>query len=161
LQTKGQRQIRFTWQLWVTIGISLIALALPIASVILTLQVLTRGGARQTQEEVPGASGYGALENVLKGIADEKLAPGELGDGGVKIELMAFDVEEERGRIEGLLKSFGGVAVPTSESVSEIRLLARVPEDRLSEFLAACLGDGARLQVGDPLEIVIRKRKVP
>jgi hypothetical protein len=145
----------------VIIGVSLIALALPIASVILTMQVLAKGGARQTQEEAPEPSGYGALENVLKGIADEKLAPAELGDGGVKIELMAFDVEEERGRVEGLLKSFGGVVVPTSESASEIRLLARVPEDRLSEFLAACLGDGAPPPAGDLLEIVIRKRRTP
>jgi hypothetical protein len=161
LQTKGQRQIRFTWQLWVIIGLSLIALALPIASVILALQVLTKRGAPQMQEEAPEASGYGALENVLKGIADEKLTPGELEDVRAKIELMAFDVEEERGRVEGLLKSFGGVAVPTSESTSEIRLLVRVPEDRLPEFLAACLGDGARPPDGDLLEIVIRKRKTP
>ncbi len=128
---------------------------------IMALQILTRGGAPKIQDEAPEASGYGALENVLKGIADEKLAPGELEEGGAKIELMAFDVEEERGRIEGLLKSFGGVAVPTSESASEIRLLVRVPEDRLPEFLAACLGDVARPPGSDLLEIVIRKRKAP
>lgn len=94
---------------------------------------------------------------MLKGIADEKLAPGELEHGEVRIELLAFDVKEEKGRVEGLLKSVGGIAVPTSESESEIRLLVRVPADRLSEFLEACLGDGVRPPAGDLFEVVIRK----
>jgi hypothetical protein len=156
LQTKGQRQIRFTWQVWVIVGISLLALALPMASVILTMQALSRGGGQQAPEE---ASGSGALEHVLEGIADEKLAPRQLENGETKIELVAFDVHEERGRVEELLRSFGGVAIPTSESAAEIRLLVRVPEDRLPEFLAACLGQGARPPAGDLLEIVIKKRE--
>lgn len=145
------------------IGVSLVALALPIASVILTLQVLTRGGAPlpPAQQEAPEATSSGVLENVLEGIADEKLAPGELGNDEAKIELEVLDVGEERRRIEGLLQSYGGVAIPTSESASEVRLLVRVPEDRISEFLAECIGEGARPPAKDLMEIVIRKRKLP
>jgi hypothetical protein len=142
----------------VIVGISLLALALPMASVILTMQALSRGGGQQTPEG-PEASGSGALEHVLEGIADEKLAPRQLENGETKIELLAFNVHEERGRVEELLRSFGGVAIPTSESAAEIRLLVRVPEDRLPEFLAACLGQGARPPAGDLLEIVIKKRE--
>ena len=140
----------------------MVALALPIASMILTLQVLTGGGTPPpTQQELPEATGSGVLENVLEGIADEKLAPGELGNDEAKIELEVLDVSEERGRIEGLLRSYGGVAIPTSESVSEVRLLVRVPEDRTPEFLAECVGEGARPPAKDLMEIVIRRRKLP
>ena len=142
------------------VGISLAALALPIASVILTLQVLTKGSSEQAPEP-PDSGASGALENVLEGIADEQLAPGELDSGASRAELLAFDVNEERERVEGLLKSAGGVAVLTSESESEIRLLARVPAEQLSEFLAACFGDGPRPAVGDLFEIVIKKMKTP
>jgi hypothetical protein len=132
----------------------LAALALPIASIILTLQVLTKRDG-----EPPTSDGSVVLEDVLRGIADEKLSPDELKNGEARIELVVFDVSEERGRVEALLKSVGGIAIPTSESESEIRLLVRVPADRLAEFLAACLGEASRPSVGDLFEIVIKKRK--
>jgi hypothetical protein len=152
--------MRFTWQVGVIIGICLVALALPLAGVILTLHNLTRGGAPQAQE-APESSVSGALENVLEGIADKRLAPGELESEGMKIELGAVDVREERARVERLLKSVGGIAIPTAETESEIRLLVRVPKDRLGEFLTACMGEGAAPPAGDLLEIVIKKRKTP
>jgi len=150
--------MRITWQVCVIIGVCLIALALPIASVILTLQTFTSRGAQQSEESDPSTSGL--LENVLEGIADEKLAPEELENEEMKIELSALDVQMERERIERILKSVGGISIPTSESQSEIRLLVRVPADRLAEFLDACVGEGARSPAGDLMEIVIRKTKV-
>lgn len=150
--------MRITWQVCVIIGVCLIALALPIAGVVLTLQTLTKGDARQSEEPDPSTSGL--LENVLEGIADEKLAPEELENEEMKIELSALDVQMERERIERILKSVGGISIPTSESQSEIRLLVRVPADRLAEFLDACVGEGARSPAGDLLEIVIRKTQV-
>jgi hypothetical protein len=139
--------------------ICLIALALPIASVILTLQTFTKGSSQETQASEP--SGPGALENVLEGIADEKLAPPELENDEMRIELIVVDVKEERERIEELLKSFDGIAIPTAETESEIRLLVRVPADRLGDFLARSLGESARSRdpAGGLLEIVIRKTK--
>ena len=151
--------MRITWQVCVIIGVCLIALALPIAGVVLTLQTLTKGDARQSERH-PIQALPGLLENVLEGIADEKLAPEELENEEMKIELSALDVQMERERIERILKSVGGISIPTSESQSEIRLLVRVPADRLAEFLDACVGEGARSPAGDLMEIVIRKTKV-
>ena len=96
---------------------------------------------------------------MLEGIANEKLAPGELQGDEAKIELMAVDVKKESERIEALLKSFGGIAIPTAESEAEIRLLVRVPADRFADFLVACLGESGRARdpSGGLLEIVIRK----
>jgi hypothetical protein len=160
LQTEGQQQFRFTWQLGVTIAICLIALALPIASVLLTVHSLTRGASQQ-EVNSPEPHGSEPLENVLKGIADKTLAPPSLATEVSTMELVVADVDKERTRIEELLKSLGGVAVPTSESGSEIRLLVRIPQDRLAEFAAACFGEGKRSPVGDLVEIVIKKGKEP
>jgi hypothetical protein len=158
LQTEGQRQFRFTWQLGVTIAVCLIALALPIASVLVTVHSLTRGASQQ-RENSPEPIASEALENVLKGIADEKLGPPKLETEVTTMELVAADMENERRRVEELLKSVGAVAIPTGESGSQIRLLARIPEDRLAEFVAACFGERTQAPVGDLVEIVIRKEK--
>jgi hypothetical protein len=101
------------------------------------------------------------LESVLKGIADEKLGPRNLETEVTAMELVATDIEKERRRVEEVLQSLGGVAIPTSESGAQIRLLARIPHDRLAEFAAACFGKGTQAPVGDLVEIVIRKRKEP
>jgi hypothetical protein len=158
LQTEGQQQFRFTWQLGVTIAVCLIALALPIASVLITVHSLTRGASQQ-RENSPESIPSEALESVLKGIADEKLGPPNLETEVTTMELFAADMENERRRVEELLNSVGGVAIPTGESGSEIRLLARIPEDRLAEFAAACFGERTQAPVGDLVEIVIRKEK--
>jgi hypothetical protein len=156
LQTEGHQQFRFTWQLGVTIAVSLIALALPIASVLVTVHSLTRGASQQ-EANPPESTGSEPLENVLKGIADEKLGPPSLETEVKTIELVAADMEEERRRVEELLKSLGGVAITTSESGFQIRLLARIPQDRLAEFAAACFGERTQAPVGELVEIVIKK----
>ena len=160
MQTEGQRQFRFTWQLGVTIAVCLIALALPIASVLVTVHSITRG-ASQREAKSPEPTGSEALENVLKGIADETLGPRNLEMEVTTMELLATDMEKERSRIEEVLKSLGGVAIPKSENGSEIRLLARIPQDRLAEFATACFGERTHPRVGDLMEIVIRKEKEP
>ena len=160
MQTKGQQQFRFTWQLGVTIAVCLVALALPIASVLVTVHSLARGASQQGANS-PEPTGSEALESVLKGIADETLSPPTLETEVMTIELVATDMEKERKRVEEVLKSVGGVAIPTSESESQIRLLARIPQDRLAEFAAACFGERTHTPVGDLVEIVIRKEKEP
>ena len=141
------------------IGVCLIALALPLAGVILTLQTLAKRGESQASQEA-GSGVSAALQGTLEGIADRKLAPEELVAGNVVIELTADELSRERARVEGVLKSYGGIAIPTLESEGEIRLLVRVPADHLGEFLAACSRkDGT--PVADPsgglVEVVIKK----
>ena len=119
-------------QVWIVLVTMLIALALPLAGVILTLQSLTK---RELQESGPGVSE--ALQNMLEGIADEKLAPEELRGSEARIELIADELNGEKVRIEGLLKSYGGIAIPTLESEAEIRLLVQIPDKHLEEFLVA------------------------
>lgn len=142
----------------------LIALALPLAGVILTLQSLTRvGEAQAPQESESGVSG--ALKSMLEGIADEKLAPAELGDGDASIELTTGELLGERARVEGLLKSYGGFAVPTLESEAEIRLLVQVPAEHLEEFLVSLHGGkergAAHEAFGGLLKVVIKKANAP
>ena len=160
MQTEGQQQFRFTWQLGVTIAVCLIALALPIASVLVTVHSLTWGASQQGANP-PEPTGSEPLESVLKGIADEKLGSPGLETEVAAMEVVAADMEKERSRVEELLKSMGGVAITTSESGSQIRLLARIPQDRLAEFAAACFGEGTQAPTGDLVEIVIRKGKEP
>jgi hypothetical protein len=160
LQTEGQQQFRFTWQLAVTIAVCLIALALPIASVLVTVHSLTRGASQQ-EAKSPEPSGSEALESVLKGIAEETLGPRNLETEAMTMELVATDLDEKRRRIEEVLKGLGGVSILTSENESEIRLLARIPQDRLAEFADACFGERTHAPVGDLMEIVIRKGKEP
>ena len=95
------------------------------------------------------------------GIADKNLGRLNIETEVTTLELVATDIEKERRRVEELLKSLGGVAIPTSESDSQIRLLARIPQDRLAEFAAACFGEGTPAPVGDLVEIVIKNGKEP
>ena len=139
---------------------TLIALALPLAGVILTLQSLTKAGEAQApQESESGVSD--ALKSMLEGIADEKLAPEELRNGDARIELTTGELNEERVRIEGLLKSYGGFAIPTLESEAEIRLLVQVPAEHLEEFRVSLRDGKERGPVDDAsgglLKVVIKK----
>jgi hypothetical protein len=143
-------------QVWIVLVTMLIALALPLAGVILTLQSLTK---REPQESGPCVSE--ALQNMLEGIADEKLAPEELRGSEARIELIADELNGEKVRIEGLLKSYGGIAIPTLESEAEIRLLVQIPGEHLEEFLVACRAGKEGGPVNDPsgglLEVVIKR----
>ena len=142
------------------IGVCLIALALPLAGVILTLQELARSGEPQSSRDA-GSGVSEALQGTLEGIADRNLAPEELVGGNVVIELTADELAGERARVEGLLKSYGGIAIPTVESEVEIRLLVSVPAEHLGEFLAACRSGKDGRPAGDPsgglVEVVIKR----
>jgi hypothetical protein len=98
---------------------------------------------------------------MLEGIADKKLAPEELLGSETRIELIADELNGEKVRIEGLLKSYGGISIPTLESDVEIRLLVQIPGENLEEFLVACRVAKERGPVGDPsgalLEVVIKR----
>jgi hypothetical protein len=159
LQTEGKQQFRVNRQVCIVIGVCLIALALPLAGVILTLQELARSGEPQSSRDA-GSGVSEALQGTLEGIADRKLAPEELVDGNVEIELTADEVSGERARVEGVLKSFGGIAIPTLESQAEVRLLVSVPAEHLEEFIAACSGKDSppvRDPSGGLVEVVIKK----
>lgn len=99
---------------------------------------------------------------MLEGLAEEKLAPGTFGVDEMTIEMITSDVKAERARLEELLKSFEGIAIPTAESESEIRLLVRIPANRLGDFLVKFQGEGRGFAdpAGGLLQIVIRKNKV-
>ena len=83
-------------QVWIVLVTMLIALALPLAGVILTLESLTK---REPQESGPGVSE--ALQNMLEGIADEKLAPEELRGSEARIELIADELNGEKDASKG------------------------------------------------------------
>ena len=146
-------------QVWIVLVTMLIALALPLAGVILTLQSFTKREPQASQESGSGVSE--ALQNMLEGIADEKLAPEELRGSEARIELIADELNGEKVRIEGLLKSYGGIAIPTLESEAEIRLLVQIPAEHLEEFLVACRAGKEGGPVNDPsgglLEVVIKR----
>jgi hypothetical protein len=146
-------------QVCIVLVTTFIALALPLAGVILTLQSLTKREPQPSHESGPGVSE--ALQNMLEGIADKKLAPEELLGSETRIELIADELNGEKVRIEELLKSYGGISIPTLESEVEIRLLVQIPGENLEEFLVACRVGKERGLVGDPsgglLEVVIKR----
>ena len=159
MQTKGQQQFRINRQVGVTILICLIALALPLASIIFGLQSLTRKQATSSQSSESELSL--PLRSMLEGIADEKLTPEDLQESEARLELIAPELPTERARIEQLLANYGGVAIPRLEDGAEIRLLVQVPEQSVEDFLAACGGGKERGLVGDLsgglFELVIKK----
>jgi hypothetical protein len=146
-------------QVCIVLVTMLIALALPLAGVILTLQSFTKREPQASRESGSGVSE--ALQNMLEGIADEKLAPEELLGSEFRIEFIADELNGEKARIEGLLKSYGGIAIPTLESEAEIRLLVQIPGEHLEEFLVACRMGREGGPVNDPsgglLEVVIKR----
>lgn len=146
-------------QVCIVLVTMLIALALPLAGVILTLQSFTKREPQASRESESGVSE--ALQNMLEGIADEKLAPEELLGSEFRIEFVADELNGEKARIEGLLKSYGGIAIPTLESEAEIRLLVQIPGEHLEEFLVACRVGREGGPVSDPsgglLEVVIKR----
>jgi hypothetical protein len=146
-------------QVCIVLVTTFIALALPLAGVILTLQSLTKREPQASHESGSGVSE--ALQNMLEGIADKKLAPEELLGSETRIELVAEELNGEKVRIEELLKSYGGIAIPTLESEAEIRLLVQIPGEHLEEFLVACRVGKEGGPVSDPsgslLEVVIKR----
>jgi hypothetical protein len=158
LQTKGQQQFRITWQVIVMILLTLIALALPLGGVILTLHKLTQSPA--PQETASGSSE--GLQSRLEGIVDEKLAPARLPPSEARIELITDDLNDERAYVSDLLASYGGSSISRFESEAEIRLLVQVPAEHLEDFLAACQAkesESIGIPSGGFLEVVIKKSK--
>ena len=115
----------------------LIALALPLAGVILTLQSVTKAGEAQApQESESGVSD--ALKSMLEGIADEKLAPEELRNGDARIELTTDELNGDKVRIEGLLKSYGGVLFRRSKARLRLDSLSKSLRSILRSFWFPC-----------------------
>lgn len=153
MQTEGKKQFRLNRQTRTVLAITLVFLALPLGGMILTLQSLTK---REPQESGPGSTEV--LQGTLEGIANEKFVPPELRGDEFRIEFIVDELEPEKARIEGLLKSYGGIAIPTKESETEIRLLVQVPVEHLEEFLIACRAGKERGPLSRGLlEILIRK----
>jgi hypothetical protein len=141
------------------IFICLLALALPLASVILSVQSFTR---KESSTPVNSDSEVAQpLRSMLEIIADEKLGPQGLRGGEVTVELVANELKAEKARIEELLAAHGGSSIPRLESEAEIRLLVQVPADKLDDFLIACCAGKERASLANPsgglLEIVIKK----
>jgi hypothetical protein len=139
------------------VAICLVALALPLASVILSVQTFTRkDSAASENSEVSEA-----LRSMLETIADKRLGSQDLRSVEARVELLTHELAGERTRIEGLLVSYQGLAIPRLESEGEIRLLVHVPAKKVKEFLDACCEEKERGAVGDPsgglFEIVIKK----
>jgi len=154
LQTEGQKQFRLNRQVLIVLGAMMIALALPLGGVILTLQSIA---GRRAQEPVQNASE--GLQTMLEGIADHRLAPPQLSGSAIRIEVAAEELRPQKEWIERLSKSYGGIAVPTSESESEIRLLIRIPDEHLQEFLRAVQNKESKqlLESGGLLEVVLTR----
>jgi hypothetical protein len=163
LQTKGQQQSRINRQVAVMIAVCLIALALPLASVILSLQSFMPKESPAPREAEPEVSV--ALRSMLEGIAEEKLAPQNLENTEARFELLAMDLQAEKARVEALLGVYDGIAIPRSETQAEIRLLVQVPANRLESFLRACGGTKERGVInelsGGLVEVVIKKVSSP
>jgi len=167
VQTEEPKQFRLNPQVLVVVAVVLLALALPISFVILSLQ--TAFGTKQAASSSAAETETSApLQKALEDIADKSLNPAGLGAlGDREVVLSAEDPESELVRVESLVKTFSAVSLPAAREDGRLRLRVSIAEDLSSNFIKACeektaptpttSTDPARAMV----EVVIEKKTLP
>jgi hypothetical protein len=166
VQTEQRQQFRLTHQILAVVAVVFLALAVPVAMVIFSLQTMT---AKKIVDPEPAASA--PLEKALEDISAKNLAPAALSEGQFRVEIPTGRPERDLTRIQNLLKSFNAAALPPAREGETIRLLVTVAESRVSDFVAACQGEAQpaeslpfappRDQARVLVELVIQKRSAP
>jgi hypothetical protein len=143
------------------VGVSLLALGLPLAGVLLFLL-----SSRAKPEDRPAAPDP-QLTKTLEDISSKALEPKALESGNRDaVHLQAADVPAKVAAVTKLARSVGGSAMPaTSENDSE-RLWVSLPEKRVPAFLEACQAGVEELEyppVGENearvlIEIVVQQK---
>lgn len=115
------------------VGISLLALGLPLAGVLL---FFLSGRAKPVEQP---ASPDPQLTKTLEDISDKSLAPKALESGDREaIRLQAPDVAARAEAVAKLARSVGGSAMPAMPENDGERLWVSLPEKRVPAFLEAC-----------------------
>ncbi len=140
------------------IAISLLALGLPIAGVIVFFVT------QEPKPEPPTAGPDPQLTRALEDISDKTLAPKALETGAIRIE--ADDPPTVVSGIVRLTASIGGSAMPASAEAGAGRLWVSVPEKRVPAFTEACRAGVQELEFpaltgNEPrilIEVIVEKR---
>jgi hypothetical protein len=132
VQTEEPSQFRLNPQAWVMIAVSLLALGLPIAGVMLFF-VTAR------PKPAPTASPDPQLSRALEDISDKTLAPKTLESGDREaIRLQADNPAAFAQGVARLAASVGGSAMPAGSDAGPERLWVFIPEKRVPAFAEAC-----------------------
>jgi hypothetical protein len=133
VQTEEHTQFRLNPQALVMVIVSMLALGLPIAAVLLFAMSFRPASERSAAPD-PG------LTQTLEGIATQALAPKALESGDREaIRIQATDVPLRAAGITKLARSVGGSAMPASAENEGERLWVSIPEKRVPAFTEACL----------------------
>ena len=153
LQTEGQKQFRLNRQVLIVLGAMMIALALPLGGVNFDLAKHHRKAGSGARAKCFGRSANHAGRHPTTGWLRHSFQAARSRSKSCR------GLRPQKERIERLSKSYGGIAVPTSESESEIRLLIRVPDEHLQEFLRAVQNKESKqlLESGGLLEVVLTR----
>jgi hypothetical protein len=161
VQTEERSQFRLNPQAWIMVGVSVLALGLPLAGVLLF--ALTA----RFKTESPAAAADPQLTKTLEDISEKALAPKalETGERG-PVRLETPDVAARAAAVTKLARSVGGSAMPASSADGEERLWVSVPEKRVPAFVEACERGTEELEYPAPgendarvlIEIVIQQK---
>lgn len=134
MQTEEHAKFRLNGQVVIVIGILLIALALPIAMVIVALKPAKKAGA------APAAQTAEPLEKALTEIVDKNFAPTDLDTKESRVSFTVADPAAAGAKLEKAADELGGMSLPATRDGNTVRLTAAVPSDRVDDFLKACQG---------------------
>ncbi len=167
MQTEEPKQFRLNPQVLVVVAVVLLALALPIFFVILSLQ--TAFGTKPAASSPAAEAALSApLQKALEDIADKSLNPAGLGAWGDREVLLgAQDPESELVRVESLVKAFGAVSLPAAREGGRLRLRVSLAENQSANFIKACEEKTTPTPTRSPdparamVEVVIEKQRLP
>ncbi len=167
MQTEEPKQFRLNRQVFIIAVVALLALAPPMAFVILSLR--TTFGPKPAPPSAAAAETSAPLQKALEDIADKSLAPPSLDEAsGSVVNLETNDPERELARVEALAKNFDAVALPAAREGGQIRLRVSLAENQSANFVQACLEKKSPPPVADNtdparvlVEVVIKKNIAP
>lgn len=125
------------------IGISVLALGLPLAGVAVFLTTFKPKPAEPAAPAMPDPQ----IAKTLEDISNKTLAPKALESGNREaIRLQVADPEETAAKVTRLASSVGGSAMPADAPEGQQRLWVSIPEKRAPAFTEACRGGVQELE---------------
>lgn len=167
MQTEEPKQFRLNPQVLIVATVALLALALPIAFVIASLQTAF-SPKRVAPSPAAEAETAAPLQKALEEIADKSLNPAVIeASSDREIVLLVEDPEGELARVEALAKALDAVSLPAARDDKQIRLRVSLGDDQSSTFIKACHEKTLPPQTKSTgparamIEVVIRKKNLP
>jgi hypothetical protein len=158
VQTEEPSQFRLNPQAWLMIAVSLLALGLPVAGVIVFFST------QNPKPEPAPAAPDPELARALEEISEKNLAPKALENDVIRLQ--SPDPAEAAQAVTRLAASVGGSAMPAVSPANGERLWVSIPQKRVPAFTEACRAGTPELEfpaVGENearvlLEIIVERK---